>query len=492
MRLERAIGCRWATRRPPATTFQRATRTGWTAILGALVATGLLHAQSQQRAIAGLEELSDSFEALSEQVSPAVVQIVATGFAPLAGATDPQAAFYTRQQVGGSGVVLDPNGFIVTNAHVVDGAARIRVLLPLPYTDEAPGGSILKPAAKTVGARVVGVDRETDIAVLKVDEMGLPFLRLGDSDELRKGQLVFAFGSPRGLENSVTLGVISSVARQLKPEAPVVYVQTDAPINPGSSGGPLVDTRGQVMGISTFILSESGGSEGLGFAVPSNIVHNVFDQIRRTGFVVRGEIGVYAQTITPALAAGLGLSRDWGVVLGDVYPGSSADRAGLRIGDIVLSVNSKLMENGRQFNVTLYNLPPGQEVTLEVLRGSQPLTIRPLITERPDALVRLAPLVTAAENLVSRLGILALDIDSNTSAYLPPLRQADGVVVAAWSPGVSAGTELLPGDVIYALNGRPVTSLAGLQTIIDALPAGAPAVLQVERRGRLMFVSVDL
>ena len=450
-----------------------------------------LYGQGGNRAVARLAELSDSFEALSERVSPAVVQIVATGFAPLTQGAG-GAALFTRQQVGGSGVIFDPDGYIVTNAHVVDGAARIRVRLAIPYTDQLPGESILRPAARVVGARVVGVDRETDIAVLKVDETDLQYLMLGDSDELRKGQLVFAFGSPHGLENSVTMGVVSSVARQLEPDAPMIYIQTDAPINPGSSGGPLVDPDGRIMGINTFILSASGGSEGLGFAVPSNIVKNVVEQIKRNGFVLRGEIGVHAQTITPAMARGLGLSQNWGVLVGDVYPGSPASRAGLQIGDIIRSLNGRTMENGRQFNVGLYNRNVGEEVTLEVARDSQTLTVVALVTERPNQIDRFSPLVTAEENLVPRLGILAVDLDDRTSGYLPPTRRRRGVVVAARSPGVSVGTELLPGDVIYAMNGREVATLRELKPMVEAVLPGDPIVLQIERGGRLMFVAIEL
>src|SRR5437867_2002721 len=174
-----------------------------------------------------------------------------------------------------------------------------------------------------------------DLAVLKLDEKGLPFLPFGDSEALRPGELVLAFGSPLGLENSVTLGVVSAVARQVRPDDRMIYVQTDASINPGNSGGPLVDGQGRVVGINTFILSQSGGSEGIGFAAPSNIVRYVYEQIRTRGRVHRGEIGVRVQTVTPGLAAGLGLRQDWGAVVADVVPGGPAAEAGLRIGDLV-------------------------------------------------------------------------------------------------------------------------------------------------------------
>jgi serine protease Do len=197
-------------------------------------------------------------------------------------------------------------------------------------------------------ATVVGMDRETDLAVIRVDRNDLTPLPLGDSDSLHQGQLVMAFGNPLGLENSVSMGVVSSVARQIKPDDTMIYIQTDAPINPGNSGGPLVDADGRVMGLNTFILSQSGGSEGLGFAIPSNIIRNVYQQIRQEGHVHRSEIGVYAQTITPQMAAGLQLSQDWGVLLSDVEPGGPGDIAGLQPGDIVLSLNGKTEANARQ------------------------------------------------------------------------------------------------------------------------------------------------
>src|SRR5205807_7150910 len=176
-----------------------------------------------------------------------------------------------------------------------------------------------------------------------------------------------AFGNPLGLEGSVSLGIVSSTARQIRPDDAMIYIQTDAPINPGNSGGPLVDSEGQVVGINTFILSQSGGSEGIGFAIPSNIVRNVIRQIKKDGHVHRGQIGLYAQTITPALASGLGLPQDWGVLVGDVTPHGPADTAGIKVGDIILSLNGKPMENARQLEVNVYRYPEDEKVSLEVL-----------------------------------------------------------------------------------------------------------------------------
>ncbi len=470
-------------------------------IAALLLATGMVFVtpidlDGQQRprgqALQDLKGLSDGFEALSEQVSQAIVQIMASGYQPLQQGDAPGTGLLTRRRVGGSGVVLDANGYIVTNLHVIEGAGRIRVRLPVPATDAA-GESVLKPEGKLVGAQIVGVDRETDLAVLKVNETGLAYLNLADSDNVKMGQLVFAFGSPLGLENSVSMGVVSAEARQLRPEDPMIYIQTDAPINPGNSGGPLVNADGEVVGINTLILSQSGGSEGIGFAAPSNIVRAVYQQIKLSGYVRRGIIGVKAQTITPTLAMGLGLSRDWGVVLGDVYPRGPAAEAGLRIGDIILTLDGKTLENGRQFDVNVYQRPIGTTVSLEVLRGSETLTLQVPVLERPDDVSRFSLLVTPEENLIPRLGILGLDLSPQVAALLPGLRSEAGVVVAARSPDATYGAAALaPGDVIRSLNGQPISSLSQFRSAVGALQVGQPVVLQVERRGQLQFMAFEL
>jgi len=464
-----------------------------TIVLAGLAVPQSLAAQRPARELVELAGLSQAFEALSARVNPAVVQIQAVGYQPPQPGDPPGAGLLTRRRVGGSGVILDPSGYILTNAHVVEGAERIQVRLPIPVDSDQPGQSILKPRGKLVGAQVVGLDRETDLAVLKVQETGLPHLELGDSDGISTGQLVFAFGSPRGLDNSVTMGVVSAVARQLRAEDPMVYIQTDAPINPGNSGGPLVNAAGEVVGINTFIISESGGSEGLGFAAPSNIVRNVYRQIRNIGYVRRGTIGVHAQTITPVLAAGIGLPREWGVVLGDVYPGSPAEQAGLHVGDIVIALDGKSMENGRQLDVNLYGTPIGERVTLRVLRGQEMLEVPVMVLEREDDANRFFAMVSPEKNLIPRLGILAVDLTPEVSSLLPNLRIRSGVAVAVRSPDAAYGQlELLPGDVIHAVNGEPVTGLEQLRRLIGRLQVGAPVVLQVERRGQLRFMAFEL
>ncbi|MFB3141580.1 MAG: trypsin-like peptidase domain-containing protein [Acidobacteriota bacterium] len=456
-----------------------------------LAGSASVWAQSSAGDESALVRLSGSLESLSEQVGPAVVQIFTTGYNTTPG--NPESNLLSREQNSGSGVILDPEGFILTNAHVVQGARRVQVLLARSLRGTPGGTSLLKPRGKLVEAQIVGMDQETDLAVLRIPDRGLPFLELGDSDELKQGQLVLAFGSPFGLENSVTLGVVSSVARQFQPEDPVVYIQTDAPINPGNSGGPLVDAHGKVMGINTFIVSQSGGNEGVGFAVPSNIAKNVFTQIRSTGRVARGEIGVYAQTVTAALAEGLGLSQEWGVVLGDVLPGKPADMTGLKVGDLILALNGKIMENGRQFDVNLYGQGIGDLVSLEVLRGSQKLTFRVRVIEREDDFGHLLEMVTPENSLVPKLGILGLDIDGQIAKILFPPRKLGGVLIAARSPGSPYWqAEFLPGDVIYAINGKEITSLASLRTRLAELQTGDPVVVQVQRQETLRFIAFEI
>ncbi len=294
-----------------------------------------------------LLELNRDLENLAARVSPAVVQILVTGYGPLTESDRSQAAFIVRQHAVGSGVIVDSNGYIMTNAHVVEGAQRIRVALPLPMGDSFGQAPIGK--RRILEARLLGQHKETDLALLKIDETDLPTLQLGSRQPPHVGQLVFAIGSPEGLQNSVTMGVVSALARQADSSKPLTYLQTDAPINPGNSGGPLVDMNGAALGINTFILSQGGGSEGLGFAIPARIVDFVYRSLRAHGHVHRVEIGAVAQEITPTLADGLHLSQHWGVVVVDVTPDGPAAAAGLQIQDIILTATTAASKLCRRF-----------------------------------------------------------------------------------------------------------------------------------------------
>jgi serine protease Do len=456
-------------------------------LLLALAVAGPSFAQAQASAPSGatsdLTKLDGQLEELARRVAPSVVQVLATGFAVTPG------ALLSRAGSSGSGVVVDAEGWIVTNAHVVEGARDVRVDLLQPGV---AGGSILRPRSRRLAARVVGVDRETDVAVLKVEQGGLPALAFGDSEALHQGQVVLAFGSPLGLENSVSLGVVSAVARQLRADDPMIYVQTDASINPGNSGGPLVDVAGRMVGLNTMILSQSGGNEGIGLAAPGNIVRSVYEQIRRSGRVRRGVIGVRAQTITPPLASGLGLLFDRGVVLSDVQPAGPGVEAGLLPGDVVVALDGKPMENARQLDVNLYRRAPGETVTLSVRRGSQSLELPVRVVERPEDPDRFLSLVTPEKNLVPRLGVLALELDADLRRAVGPLRGEDGVLVAARSGGSAAAEdELRAGDVVYAVNGVSVRGLSELRSAVARAAPGEPFVLHVERGGKLLYVVVE-
>jgi len=441
-----------------------------------------------------LNELSSSLEGLVNRIRPAVVQIFSTGYAAAEDSDSGNtASLLTKQRSTGSGIILSADGYIVTNAHVVRGARRVQVRLSDVRSAATGRGATLVPEAKLLEAKLIGLDREMDVAVIKIMRTGLPHLPFGDSDAVRQGELVMAFGNPLGLEGSVSMGIVSSTARELHPDDMLAYIQTDAPINPGNSGGPLIDSQGRVIGINTFILSQSGGSEGLGFAVPSNIVNSVYTQLRKEGHVHRGKIGLYAQTVTPAMAEGLNLPQDWGVVVGDVAPGGPAEGAGVKIGDIVLTLNRRTMRNARQLEAYIFRSPMREKVTLGILRGADRLTIDVPVMDTVDDPQRFADMVNPEDNLVPRLGILAIGIDKNLGQLLPGLRNSYGVVVAAGSTtDVSSGTGLQPGDVIYSVNGAPVGTVEALKKKVEEFKPGDSIAMQIERSGRLMFVSIEL
>jgi serine protease Do len=460
------------------------------AVVSLTIGTTSALAQPKPRAIPVGADFSRSIEATTERVGPAVVQIFTTSFAPGDGIVPRTADLITTDRASGSGVIVDPDGYIVTNAHVVRGKQRIRVAVPTPLD----GQSILARRSRTVTGDVIGVDLETDLAVIHVDLHNLSTIAFGDSDDLNAGQVVLAFGSPLGLNNSVSLGVVSAVARQLEPDSPMIYVQTDASINPGSSGGALVDVSGRLVGVNTLIMSQHGGNEGLGFAAPSNIVRAVYEQIRQHGRVKRGDIGIRAQTATDVIAAGLKLQTDRGAIIADVAPNSPAAHAGLRSGDVVLTLDGKRIENGRQLHVGIYRRTAGDAVTLEILRDDLSFKVPVSIVERHDPIGELSAGVDPRRNLLPRLGALGISLDRRVAAMLPALRAEGGVVIVSTVAGAIDSREggLAPGDVVYAVNRTPIKAFDDLRALLDQLKAGDPVVVHVEREGERMFLAFTI
>jgi serine protease Do len=395
-----------------------------------------------------------------------------------------------KQRTIGSGVIVDSEGYIVTNAHVVKGAEKIEVIVPPPSVLEKTSDTTQAGREQTYDARIVGVARQLDLAVIKIEAHKLSALPIPKAVLPKQGEMVFAFGSPQGLRNSVTMGVVSAVARQPDPDSPLVYVQTDTPINPGNSGGPLVDVDGELVGINTFILSSSGGNQGLGFAIPAGVVAFAYPQLVKYGHIHEPEIGAILQTITPELAAGLHLQRDFGVIVSDVVPGGPADLAGLRIQDIIVRVDGTRTGSLPLFSQSLYMHGSGEHAKLEVLRGSDRLQLDVSLAERPHKVDSLVDSVNPVKNLVSRLAIIGVELNPDLAHSLPDLRIPSGIIVAAKTLGTGTGeVPLQTGDVIHGLNGITVTSLGDLREGLAKLATGDAVVLLIERYGQIIYVS---
>lgn len=436
-----------------------------------------------------LAAVSDATQDLARRIRPCVVKVVAVGY--LAAGDDGDQGTVSRGQSWGSGVIVDPDGYIVTNAHVLGGADHVQVTLPLSPPDPAQDGRTAR-AHRILPAQVVGEDEEADVALLKVAETGLPYLPLTHPGPIRQGELVLAFGSPQGLEDSVSLGVVSSAARQFQPEDPIAYVQTDAPVNPGSSGGPLVDALGQLVGINTLFLSQSGGSEGLGFAIPASLVKAVVDQLRRAGHAGRAEIGLDVRTVDPNLAAAWGLPVVGAVVVEDVVPDGPAAKSPIRPGDLIESVDGERLDNLQELNLRLYRALPGARLKLGMLRDGQRFSVSVKTREHASATSRLAAAVRQRD-LIPQLGAFVVDLDQDLARELDQARGKGGVLIAAVLGDAPAlGEDLQAGDIIYGMNRKPVTNSARLRELLSAMKPGDPIALQIEREGRLRFVASEI
>jgi serine protease Do len=439
-----------------------------------------------------LKQLSASFEEVSQRSGRAVVQIFVRSYVT-GESQENSGELLTAQNSSGSGIILSPDGYILTNAHVVKGAHSVKVQLNTTTEAEARRNGDLS-LNRPLPGKLIGIDRDTDLAVVKIDRKNLPFLSFGNSDELKQGEIVLALGNPLGLENSVSMGIVSAVSRQIKTDDPMVYIQTDAPINPGNSGGPLIDTEGNVVGLNTFILTQSGGSEGIGFAIPSKIASQVYAQLKTKGHVHRSQLGLAGQTINPDMAEGLSLETDHGVIVSDVEPEGAAAHAGVEADDIITGIDGRNVTSLSQLEARVYRLTPGTKVSLRIQRGANTMEL-PVITEEQSGaeLDALADLVDPIENVIDALGIVGLDLNAQVVKLMPDLRRPAGVVVAARKANAPfSGPPLEVGDVIYSVNRQTISGVAQLRGVLSNMKAGDPAVLLVERSGHLLYIPLQL
>ena len=440
-----------------------------------------------------LARMNESIDALTRKVWPSVVQILVTSYGAReeqTGRTDTNVVV-GRQRSSGSGFVIDAEGYLMTNAHVVSGAQRVQIVLP-PDNADGTLATALSGRTQLIAARIVGITTELDLALLKVEGLKLPALPLASYSQVRQGETVFAFGSPIGLRNTITHGLVSAVARQVDPDSPLIYVQTDAPINPGNSGGPLVNIRGEVVGVNTFIVSQSGGNDGLGFAIPSATARTVFRQLKQYGLVRRQEIGMSIQTITQAMAQGLGLPRDYGVIVSDVWPNSPAEAGGLKVGDILVSVDGQPADNLPTVNYQFRLRDTPEKVKLVVLRDGVQQGLSIAAVEDRSEFDSVSAQADPEKSLVAELGILGVEIDQRIAAAATGLRDPYGIIVVARAAGATSEVPLQPRDVIRMVNNKKISTLLELRQTMQALKPGSAVTLQIQREGKLMYVPFTL
>jgi serine protease Do len=472
-------------------------KAAWTSLLVATAMAGLQAAGNSDSAITlkrdpepvgRAQPESASFADIVKRVSPSVVKITTQlpprkmvplpGFPGLDG--ERGAPRIPRGGVG-SGVIISEDGYIATNNHVVDGAEAVTVTL----TD-----------GRELSAKVVGRDEQTDIAVIKVEAENLPAITFADTAKTEVGDRVLAIGNPFGIGETVTSGIVSAKGRRVGILADVQgyedFIQTDAAINPGNSGGALVDVGGRLVGINTAILSRSGGSQGVGLAVPANMVAQVADSLVRTGKVVRGFLGIGVQSITPGLAESFGLKGNKGALVSDVVPDSPAAASGLREGDVILTINGQPVADANEVKLKVSSLSPGTKINLEVLRDGETQEFTAVSGKRPGIArsgESMGPVSRRDEGALK--GVAVDDIDPQVRRQLEIPAQIKGAMITEVAPdSAAARAGLSRGDVILEINKQPVNS-AEDAVALCASAENKKSLLKLWSRGNKVFLVVD-
>ena len=437
------------------------------------------------------------FADIAKRVTPAIVNITVSKQAsvPMSGMPfDPMRKFFEwpggpefqdrspmqpspRMQGAGSGVILSSDGYVVTNHHVVEDAKEITVTLP---------------DKREFSGTVVGLDPQTDLAVIKVDATDLPFIQWGDSSQLQVGEYVLAVGNPFGLNSTVTLGIVSALGRGgMGITQYEDFIQTDAAINPGNSGGALVNTRGELVGINTAIFSRTGGYQGIGFAVPTKLVKPVYTSLVSTGSVVRGHLGVGIQAVTADLAHSFQLDNVQGTLVTNVIPGSPADRAGLRRGDVIVTFQGESVEDPRMLQRQVLETVVDTQVTLEVMRDGRKVILEPVIREKDT------PIQVARANSMRQEGPLAgvavKNIDGRLAQQLGLVTDVSGVVVMEVMPGSDAERAgLAQGDVISEINREPIRSERDFVHAVSNLGNQKEALIFLHRGKGALYLTIKI
>ena len=383
-----------------------------------------------------------------------------------------------REHSLGSGVIVSPDGYILTNNHVVGGANEIKIFLP---------------DKREFSGEIVGTDPKTDVAVVKISQTNLPVLTFGDSAHVQVGDFAVAVGNPFGVGETVTMGIVSATGRGgLNIETYEDFIQTDAAINPGNSGGALVNVRGELVGINTAILSGGGGgNQGIGFAIPANVARQVMDQILKQGKVIRGWMGVSIQPVTTQIANAFGMKGEArGALIASVEPGSPADRAGLKQGDIILQLNGNPVTDSRELSLKISMMSPGAKVSLKVLRNGNEMEIPATLGEMPSGEQAAKPQGGGPE-AGPRLGVNVQPLTPDIARQLGLPPQTRGVVIADVQPGSPADDGgLQRGDVIQEVNRKAISSVNEFQRLVQQA-GNQPVLLLINRNGNHIYLTVE-